>query len=82
VQKGGAYFVEVAELSEHRANSCHLEHQPLNGMNALNRVGRKQFRLGFLGQVNQNGTTFKDTDWLSIFKKINKCKIIECIKEK
>ena len=56
----------MMRLPQHRAKAAHLPHQPLqNGLAFWPRLNGHQFAC-FLGKVEQNGTGFKDTHWLSI----------------
>src|SRR3546814_8649639 len=47
-------FIEETELAEHRPDSAHLEHQPLNRFVARGGIPRSQPAC-FVGQVDQNG---------------------------
>src|SRR5690625_1615532 len=58
-------LMEKAYLPKHRPNAPHLKHQPLQGVVALDWVGRKQLP-GFLGQINQNCARLPKPHWLAV----------------
>jgi hypothetical protein len=51
-------LVEETELTKHRADAAHLEHQPLDRLVALRRILRDAVA-GLFGQANQNRTGYE-----------------------
>ena len=58
-------FAEVVVLAEHRAESAHLPHQPLDGVGASAEVLGDE-AAGFVGEVKQDGAGFKDGEGRSV----------------
>src|SRR5262249_7904998 len=55
---------EVVVLPAHRAKAAHLPEEPLDGLVALARVGRKELA-GLLGEIEQHGARFEHRDGLA-----------------
>ncbi len=51
-------LMKETELTEHRANAAHLEHEPLNSLVAGGRIPRQELA-ALLGEIDQDRTGFK-----------------------
>jgi len=50
--------MKETELTEHRANAAHLEHEPLNSLVAGGRIPRQELA-ALLGEIDQDRAGFK-----------------------
>ena len=58
-------FHEETHLAEHRTQSAHLEHEPLDDLGFLGRGIANQLA-SFLSQINQDGSAFEKANWCAV----------------